>query len=121
MALFTAVYSHRDDLLLESREADYSKRMRYLMLTYSATDTLKTVMLSSDLEYFEGIVRYGGMEVSILLLPNGFKIVALFEGQTGQQGEERLRAVASTLVLSILDPAFDENVQRPGELIECAE
>jgi hypothetical protein len=106
--LFTAVYSHKDDLLAESK-TDPSRRVRHLMLTYSATDTLRTLMASSDSEYFEGIVKYDGIEVSALLLPNGFKVVGLVEASAGESGEEAIRSIAHSLLLSILDPAFDEN------------
>lgn len=142
--IYLVVYNHRDDIVFDfaARNKDYSERIRLLMLTYSATDVLRGVLFSTHMNYFESIVSYNNMSLSILLLSNGFKIMAILSGEIlhaqplprdlerpfspigilrewDGDVEGLLRRAAKEVVGVIMDPVFDEECseRKPFERI----
>ncbi|KAI5165201.1 hypothetical protein NEAUS04_2457 [Nematocida ausubeli] len=99
-SLYTAVYSHRNDLLYESETEGINR-----MLVHSAVEIMDYGTRGAKKDLFIKIVEYNGRKVSGVLLENGYKVMCVFASEENEVQE--IQEAASMFRQKVLQGEFN--------------
>ncbi|KAI5192567.1 hypothetical protein NECID01_1999 [Nematocida sp. AWRm77] len=98
---YLSMYTHTNTLVYESQGTGTER-----ILAYAATDIAEQLVQQTGQTFFPGVVQYNGVRVSVLVLPNGYRLFGVFEA--GVHEKEHLERAAGKAVSLVLGHAYDE-------------